>query len=152
MLNSTLHWFVLFSISLGVLVVCMYILNVNSTHLMITYPRKITNNNETYTNSSQGSNTNLPQESCSQSKMMKSCLNSTLHGWCMDRQGNGLCVPGFLDGPFDPSVRCSNWWFHDMCLSGPLCRRTHVVPQPSVVRNRYHHPAPYNYRNRAWTT
>jgi len=68
----------------------------------------------------------------------------------MDRQGKGRCVAGFLDGPFDPGVHCANWWFQGMCLNGPLCRRTDVVPQPSVERGPYHHPAPYYYRNMPW--
>lgn len=87
---------------------------------------------------------------CSPPDDMMSCMNSCAHGWCMDRQGGGKCVPGFLDGPFDPGVHCNNWWFQNMCMNGPLCRRTDVVPPPSLKRSWYHHPAPYDYRNMPW--
>ena len=92
----------------------------------------------------------LPQ--CSPPQDMAACMQSCDHGWCMDRQGGGKCVPGFLDGPFDPGQHCNNWWFKGMCLTGPLCRRTDVVPPPSVERGWYHHPAPYYYRSTPWNT
>lgn len=89
---------------------------------------------------------------CSPPQDMDACMKSCDHGWCMDRQGGGKCVPGFLDGPFDPGVHCNNWWFKGMCLSGPMCRRTHEIPQPSLKRSWYHHPAPYYYRNIPWNS
>lgn len=81
---------------------------------------------------------------------VQKCMQHSQRGWCMDRQGRGQCVSGFLDGPFNPGVHCANWWFQGMCLSGPLCRRTDVVPQASTERGAYHHPAPYYYRNIPW--
>lgn len=91
-----------------------------------------------------------PPSLCSNPTSIGKCVQSRSHGWCMDRQGKGRCVAGFLDGPFDPGVHCANWWFQGRCLNGPLCRRTDVVPQPSVDRGSYHHPAPYYYRNMPW--
>lgn len=82
--------------------------------------------------------------------IVQKCMQHPQRGWCVDRQGKGKCVPGFLDGPFDPGVHCANWWFQGMCLNGPLCRRTNVVPQASTARGVYHHPAPYYYRTIPW--
>jgi hypothetical protein len=75
------------------------------------------------------------------------CMQSDSHGWCVDRQGGGKCVPGFLDGAFDPTVHCANWRFRGMCQNGPRCRRIDAVPPPSLARSWYHHPAPYDYRS-----
>ena len=89
---------------------------------------------------------------CNTPKTMTACMQSPYHGWCMSRSGKGQCVPGFLDGPFDPGTHCSNWWFANQCFTGPLCRRTNVVPPSSLERSWYHHPAPYNQRNLPWAT
>ena len=78
------------------------------------------------------------------------CQQSRSHGWCVDRQGNGKCVEGFLNGPFDPGIHCANWWFQGMCLHGAQCRRIVNIPAPSIARRQYHHPAPYYYRNLPW--
>lgn len=93
---------------------------------------------------------NQPNQVHHPQKGMHNCTSSHEHGWCVDRQGKGKCVKGFLDGPFDPGEHCANWWFQGMCLNGPLCRRTDVVPQPSTERGAYHHPAPYDYRTMPW--
>ena len=79
------------------------------------------------------------------------CMASSGRGWCADRPGSGACVPGALDGPFDPDARCANWWYAGRCQWGPLCRRVDAVVPASRERNDpYHHPAPYNYRSGGW--
>lgn len=112
----------------------------------------VSNTNESFMPLNPNATITPDSPQCSPPKDMDSCMKSCAHGWCMDRQGGGKCVPGFLDGPFNPGVHCNNWWFKDMCLNGPLCRRTDVVPQPSMERSWYHHPAPYYYRNMPWNT
>ena len=58
------------------------------------------------------------------------------------------CVPGGLDGPFDPEGRCANWWHAGRCQWGPLCRQVDpVVPASGERTDPYHHPAPYDYRS-----
>lgn len=152
MFDITITQTVVFIVATAIFIVGMYVFDIYYTNLTITYPRKSMTKHESYENASRSLSTNDPQEPCSHTHSMQQCQTSKSHGWCMDRQGGGKCVPGFLDGPFDPGVHCANWWFRDMCLSGPLCRRTNVVPQPSLVRNMYHHPAPYYYRNIPWNT
>ena len=76
------------------------------------------------------------------------CMRTPSHGWCADRRGGGQCVPGGLDGPFDPEGRCANWWYAGRCQWGPLCRRVDpVVPASRERTDPYHHPAPYYYRS-----
>ena len=76
------------------------------------------------------------------------CMRTPSHGWCADRRGGGQCVPGGLDGPFDPEDRCANWWYAGRCQWGPLCRRVDpVVPASRERTDPYHHPAPYYYRS-----
>ena len=76
------------------------------------------------------------------------CMRAPSHGWCADRRGGGRCVPGGLDGPFDPEGRCANWWYAGRCQWGPLCRRVDpVVPASRERTDPYHHPAPYDYRS-----
>jgi hypothetical protein len=87
------------------------------------------------------------ENTCVTTLSQAECMQSDSHGWCVDRQGGGKCVPGFLDGPFDPTVHCANWLFRGMCQNGPLCRRIDAIPPPSMVRSWYHHPAPYDYRS-----
>lgn len=71
-------------------------------------------------------------------------------GWCMNRQGEGECVAGHLNGPFDPTKRCNSWLFEGMCLTGPTCTQIDPVPTPSIVRGSYHHPSRYYYRTAPW--
>lgn len=76
------------------------------------------------------------------------CMQTRSHGWCADRRGGGQCVPGGLDGPFDPEGRCANWWYAGRCQWGPLCRRVDpVVPAARERTTPYHHPASYYYRS-----
>ena len=154
MLDITLTQTVVSIVGAVIFIVGMYIIDVNYTNLTITYPRDSTYQHEPYNNLSLRPSAHIPppKKPHSYTQNMQPCMKSKSHGWCTDRQGGGQCVPGFLDGPFDPGVHCANWWFSDMCLSGPLCRRTNTVPPPSIVRNTYHHPAPYYYRNASWKT
>ena len=82
----------------------------------------------------------------------QNCLQQLNQGWCTDRQGNGKCVPGQLTGPDDPTQRCADWWYNGLCLIGPRCREEAVVPSPSLLRDGYHHPGPYMYRNYPWSS
>ena len=132
-----------------ILGIVLYIALVSKTPVFLTQRSANTHNRASvdgYANHSR-STTERPTN---QSNSKHQCQQSRTHGWCVDRQGNGKCVLGFLNGPFDPSVHCANWWFGGMCLHGAHCRRADVVPPPSIARNTYHHPAPYYYRNMPW--
>lgn len=78
------------------------------------------------------------------------CLVAPNQGWCVDRQGNGVCVPGQLAGPNDPGRRCAEWWYEGMCLVGARCNEHDPLPPASLERGAYHHPAPYHYRTWPW--
>lgn len=87
-------------------------------------------------------------------RALRQCMLSSDRGWCERRNGDGksACVPGQLTGPDDPARRCQNWWYQGMCLVGPECRKHALVPPPAMLRDDYHHPAPYYYRNYPWSS
>lgn len=71
-------------------------------------------------------------------------------GWCGRNSGNGELVSGSMDGPFDPTKHCTNWWFGGECVSGPKCRALSAIPGDWVKQNGLYHVSKFKYRSKPW--
>jgi len=46
-------------------------------------------------------------------KTINQCYDCANCGFCLDKNGNGKCIPGDIHGPHDKKIHCSMWYHSD---------------------------------------
>lgn len=65
-------------------------------------------------------------------KWENKCYNRTDCGWCIDKNINGKCVKGKINGPKNKSTKkCSSWWYKGKCVYGLQCPKNKPHNKPS---------------------